>query len=92
MLHIRVLTLNFFLHFVSISTLKAEIKIFDGVIYKENDGVITYVDTRQNNAGKPLLLMTPGALFAHHGASHGSGGHGHALKEPFHNIYIICMS
>jgi hypothetical protein len=62
-------------------TQKAEIKIFDGVIYKENDKVVTYVDT--NDKERPLLRMTPGVLFAHHNDGHdGGGGHGHALKEP----------
>ena len=52
--------------------------MFEGVIYKENEGFITYVDERE----RELLLMTPGILFAHPDENHGGGGHGHALKEP----------
>ena len=59
---------------------KAEIKIFDGVIYKENEKIITYVDPRDEE--RRLLLMAPGVPFAHDGDHGGGGGHGHALKEP----------
>ena len=52
--------------------------MFEGVIYQENEGFITYVDERE----RELLLMTPGILFAHPDENHGGGGHGHALKEP----------
>ena len=61
---------------------KAERKIFDGITYNETDGIVTYVDTSEGDGGRPLLRMTPGALFAHHDNGHGGGGHGHALKEP----------
>ena len=51
-------------------------------IYTEDDGLITFTDSELDGDPRPLLLLTPGVLFAHHGDGKDGGGHGHALKEP----------
>ena len=52
------------------------------MIYKENEGIITYTETSPTGKERPLLIITPGVFFAHPDDGDHGGGHGHALKEP----------